>query len=155
DTAYEDLSPAIRRAHHGAVAQLLADSVGRDPEVASSQVAVHFEAAGRPEQAVAWFQRAALDAQQVYAYGEAVRLLDRALALVPALPAEVRHVHELELLSTLPVSLAAIDGFVTDRMREAHRRAANVAARIGVELEPSFVRSMIMSALCRDEFADA
>jgi DNA-binding SARP family transcriptional activator/tetratricopeptide (TPR) repeat protein len=155
DAAYENLSPATRRTHHGVVAQLLAELVGKDHEFASSQVAVHFEAANRPAEAIAWFQRAALDAQQVFAYSEAVRLLDRALALVPALPADVRHVRELELLSTLPVSLAAIDGYVTDRMRQAHRRAENVAASLGVELEPSFVRSMVMSALCRDEFADA
>lgn len=155
DAAYENLSPATRRALHGVVAQLLDELVGKDHELASSQVAVHFEAANRPEEAVVWFQRAALDAQQVFAYGEAVRLLDRALALVGALPADVRHVRELELLSTLPVSLAAIDGFVTDRMRQAHRQAAKVAASLGVELEPSFVRSMVMSALCRDEFADA
>jgi hypothetical protein len=40
-------------------------------------------------------------------------------------------------------------------MRDAHRRAADVAARLGIELEPSFVRSMVMSALCRDEFDEA
>jgi hypothetical protein len=91
----------------------------------------------------------------MFAYSEAVRLLDRGLALVPALSADVRHVRELELLSTLPVSLASIDGFATDRMLEAHRRGANVAATLGVELAPSFVRSIVMSALCRDEFAEA
>jgi tetratricopeptide (TPR) repeat protein len=155
DAAYENLSPATRRTNHGVVAQVLSALVDKDHEFASSQVAFHFEAANRPAEAVVWFQRAALEAQQVFAFGEAVRLLDRALALVPALPSDVRHVRELELLSTLPVSLAAIDGFVTDRMRQAHRRAANVAASLGVELEPSFVRSMVMSALCRDEFADA
>ena len=104
---------------------------------------------------MAWFQRAALHAQQVFAYGEAVRLVDRALALVAALPADVRHARELELLSTLPVSLAAIDGYVSPRMRQAHRRAADVAASLGVDLQPSFVRSMVMSSLCRDEFDEA
>ena len=155
DAAYENLSPATRRTHHGVVASLLAELMGNDPDVASSQVALHFEAAGRPDDAVVWFQRAALDAQQVFAYGEAIRLLDRALALVPALPADVRHVRELELLSTLPVSLAVIDGFATDRMDRAHRRALAVAADLGVDLEPSMLRSMVMSALCRDEFDDA
>jgi tetratricopeptide (TPR) repeat protein len=155
EAAYENLSPPSRRAQHRLVAQLLAESIGADPEVSSSQVAFHFEAANRPEEAVLWLQRAALDAQQVFAHREAVRLLERALALVPALPADARHVRELELLSTLPAPLGAIDGFVTERMHDAHRRASNVAARLGVELEPSFVRSIVMSALCRDEFAEA
>ncbi len=81
EAAYEDLSPATRRSHHGVVAQLLAGLTDKDHEFASSQVAVHFEAASRPQEAVVWFQRAALGAQQVFAYDEAVRLLDRALAL--------------------------------------------------------------------------
>lgn len=155
DAAYENLSPATRRSLHGVIAHLLTEREDGDPEVARSQVALHFEAANRPEEAVVWFQRAALDAQRVFADGEAVQLLERALALVPALPADVRHVRELELLSTLPVSLAAIDGYANDRMRDAQRRASTVAASLGVELEPSFVRSMVMSALCRDEFAEA
>jgi tetratricopeptide (TPR) repeat protein len=155
DAAYENLSPATRRRQHGIVAQVLAELAVKGHELPSSQVAVHFEAANRPDEAVVWFQRAALDAQQVFAYGEAVRLLDRALALVPDLGADVRHARELELLSTLPVSLAAVHGYVTDRMRQAHRRAVDVAASLGVELEPSVVRSMVMSALCRDEFDGA
>lgn len=155
DAAYENLSPVIRRAHHAAVAELLAELAGDDPELASSQVAVHFEAANRPDEAIAWFQKAALDAQQVAAYTEAVRLLDQALALVPSLPAAIRHVRELELLSTMPPVLGGAEGYGTTRMHEAHRRAADVAARLGVGLEPALLRSMVMSALCRDEFDHA
>jgi hypothetical protein len=59
------------------------------------------------------------------------------------------------LLSTLPGVLAGVDGYGTTRMSDAHQRAADVAAGLGVELEPAFVRSMVMSALCRDEFSEA
>lgn len=155
DAAYENLSPALRRAHHAAVAQILARLADHDPELAGSQIASHFEAANRPEQAVVWLQRAALDAQLVAAYVEAVRLLDRALALVPALPAHVRHTCELELLSIMPVALGGAEGYATTRMQEAHRRATDVAASLGVDLEPVVARSMVMSALCRDEFDEA
>jgi len=155
DAAYENLSPVIRRAHHASIAEALADLAGEDPELASSQVAVHFEAANRPDEAIAWFHRAALDAQQVAAYAEAVRLLEHALALVPSLPAAIRHGRELELLSSMPPALGGAEGYSTTRMHEAHRRAAEVAARLGVELEPAVVRSMVMSALCRDEFDNA
>lgn len=152
DAAYENLSPALRRSYHGALAQALAERAEREPDLATSQVAIHFEAANRPDEAVAWFHRAAVDAQQVAAYAEAVRLLDRALALVPLLPADVRHVRELELLSTMPLALGGLEGYGTTRMHEAHRRATDVAARLGVGLEPTLMRSMVMSALCRDEF---
>jgi DNA-binding SARP family transcriptional activator len=155
DAAYESLSPAMRRAHHAATAQTLAELAEREPDLASSEVAVHFEAANRPEEAVVWFQRAALEAQQVAAYVEAVRLLDRALDLVPALPADIRHVRELELLSSMPPAIGGAEGYVTSRMHEAHRRATDVAASLGVAVEPAVTRSMVMSALCRDEFDEA
>lgn len=155
DAAYENLGPVMRRAHHAAVAEVLAELVGEDPEVASGQVAVHFEAANRHDEAIAWFRRAALDAQQVAAYSEAVRLLERALALVPSLRPDIRHVRELELLSSMPPALGGAEGYATTRLHEAHRRASDVADRLGVELKPALLRSMVMSALCGDEFDDA
>ena len=155
DAAYENLSPALRRSHHASVAEVFAELAGDDSEVASSQVAVHFEAANRPDEAIAWFQKAALDAQQMAAYVEAVRLLDRALALVPLLPAPIRHVRELELLATMPPALGGAEGYGAARMQDAHRRAADVAGRLGVALDPAVLRSMVMSALCRDEFDGA
>jgi DNA-binding SARP family transcriptional activator len=155
DAAYENLSPVIRRSHHATVAEVLAELAGDDPEVARSQVAIHFEAANRPDDAIAWFETAALDAQQVAAYVEAVRLLERALALVPSLPAAIRHVRELELLASMPPALGGAEGYGSPRMHEAHRRATDVAARLGVALDPAVLRSMVMSALCRDEFDHA
>jgi DNA-binding SARP family transcriptional activator len=155
DVTYEELSPALRSALHGAVGDALADLARHDPDLSASQVAVHLEAAQRVEEAVTWFQEAALEARQMFAHAEAVRLIDRALALVPALPAEVRHVRELELLSTMPAALAGVDGYDTDRMSKAQQRAVRVADDLGVALDPAFVRSMVMSALCRDEFGDA
>jgi DNA-binding SARP family transcriptional activator len=155
DTAYENLGPVVRRAHHAAAAETLAELAGQDSELASSQVAVHFAAANRPGEAVAWLQKAALEAERVGAYAEAVRLLDRALGMVPDLPANSRHVRELELLSSMPPAIGGAEGYVTSRMVHAHRRAADVAATLGVELEPAVMRSMVMSALCRDEFDEA
>jgi DNA-binding SARP family transcriptional activator len=152
DVAYENLSPIVRRSHHAAVAAVLADLAGDDPGVASSEVAAHFEAANRPDEAIVWLRKAALEAQKVAAYVEAVRLIDRALALVSSLPGAIRHMRELELLATMPPALGGAEGYDTARMHEAHRLATDVAARLGVELDPSVLRSMVMAALCRDEF---
>lgn len=155
DAAYDGLSPAIRRALHLAAAESLVELAGQDPDLASGQVAAHFEAANRPVEAVTWLQRAALEAEGVAAYAEAVRLLERALALVPDLPADTRHGRELELLSSMPPAIAGAEGYVASRMRHTHRRAADVATTLGVDLEPAVLRSMVMSALCRDEFDGA
>lgn len=155
EAAYDQLSPATRRTHHAAVANALALRADHDGDVAASEVAAHFEAANLTEDAVTWLHRAALEAHQRWAYQDALRLIERALDLVPALPTGVRHAAELELLSTLPLALAGVDGYGTARMNDAHRRAERVATSLGVELEPAFVRTMVMSALCRDEFAAA
>lgn len=155
DVAYDEVAPATRRAHHGAIAEVLAAHAAADPELASSQIAMHFEAAHRPDDAITWYLKAALEAQQVAAYPEAVRLLDHALELVPSLPADVRHTRELELLSSMPPALGGAEGYGSNRMHQAHLRASDVAARLGVELDPVVVRSMVMSALCEDRFADA
>lgn len=155
DVAYEGLTPAVRRRHHGTVADVLAEIVRYDSDLSSNEVAAHFQAANRPVEATAWLQRAALDAERVFAYADAVRLIDRALDLVPSLPSDIRHVRELELLSTLPVALGGTDGYGTRRMSEAHRRASDVAQTLGVDLDPAFIRSMVMAELCRDEFTSA
>lgn len=155
DVTYDELSPALRSALHAAAGDALTDLARHDPELSPIQVAVHFEAAQRFDDAVTWFQEAALDARQMFAHAEAVRLIDRALALVPALPAEVRHTRELELLSTMPAALAGIDGYDTDQMSQAQQRAVRIADDLGVELDPALGRSMVMTALCRNEFDDA
>lgn len=155
DAAYDRQAPVSRRAYHGRVAESLVQLGVAGAHPVAAHVALHFEAANRLDEAVTWYQRAAIDAHQVFAHGEAIRLLDRALGLVPQLTSDVRHARELELLSLLPSVLAGVSGYGTDRMSDVHRRAAAVAAGLGVELEPAFLRSTVMSSLCRDDFATA
>lgn len=152
EVAYDDLSPITRRAYHAAVAESLAT---RDGESSSTEIASHLEAAGRPEEALAWFQRAARSAHDLSAYSDALRLIERALGLIPLIAPHLRHQRELELLGVLPLALSAVDGYATDRMSDTQERAVDVAETLGVELDPAFVRSMIMTALCRDEFTEA
>ena len=156
EAAYGAIGPARRRALHEAAAKAcIALSTGGDDRTAAGVIAAHFAAAHRIDEAVAWLHRAALEAQGMFAYAEATQLLERALTLVPQLAPDVRHRRELELLSSLPGVLAGVDGYGTSRMSAAHARAVTVSSSLGRELEPAFVRSMVMSALCRDEFARA
>lgn len=53
-------------------------------------------AANRIDEAVVWLHRASLEAQAMFAYAEATKLLERALGLVPQLPPGDRHGRELE-----------------------------------------------------------
>lgn len=155
DVAYGQLTPAPRRRNHLLVAEALQQLHRGDLDAVSGQVAGHYEAAGRIDEAVAWYERAAREAQRRFSDAEAVRLLERARQLVAALPGEVRLRRELPIVSALPTVLVGVDGFASDRVDEAQQRAVEVAERLGVELEAPLLRSLVMSRLCRHDFDGA
>jgi DNA-binding SARP family transcriptional activator/predicted ATPase len=82
EVAYAGLSAARRRWLHCRVAHALEVCHASDLDAVSHQVAVHYERASLPEQAISYYQRAAEVARRVYANQEAVSYLQRALALI-------------------------------------------------------------------------
>lgn len=152
DVAYDGLSPATRRHTHLLVAQAIRDLHRSDLEAVSGQVAGHYDRGGDIDQAVTWYVRAAREAQRLFANVDAVRLLERAHALVVELPGDVHRRQELAVLSAVPPVLVNVESFASEKLEFIHRRALEVAADLGVELEPSVLRSMVLSSLCRNEF---
>jgi tetratricopeptide (TPR) repeat protein len=156
DVVYAGLRPAERARNHRLIAETLVRLHGRDAEEASAEIARHYERAGRAEDAVAWYRRAAMQAHRLYADTEAVRLLDRARALVATLPDGVaRRGQELSVLSALPTPLASAEGFASPRLAETQRRIVELAGEAGVAPEPALLRSVVMSSLCRYDFDGA
>ena len=97
----------------------------------SGEIAAHFDRAGDAEQAIHYYQRAAVVAQRVYANEDAIELLLRALALLERLPAGIsRETHELPLLLELARIYRMTRGWTSpelerslvDRRRLRHRR---------------------------------
>jgi DNA-binding SARP family transcriptional activator len=137
DVVYESLAPAERRHHHLVIAGALAG----DPGARAGDVARHYHRAGRPREAVTWYRRAAVEAQRLHAYVEAVRLLDRALEMATG-------EDELAVLAALPTPLAIVEGHSSLRLADVqHRLLAS-----GIEPEPELLRSLVMSNLCRRDF---
>lgn len=155
DVAYERLAAPTRRRNHLLVAEALQRLHGAHVDVVSGQVAANYDRAGRAEEAVAWYQRAAVEAQRRHADVEAVRLLERARQLAVALPAAARLAEELAIVSALPTALVGVDGFASARVDEAQRRAVEVARELGAEPEAPLLRSLVMSRLCRHDFTGA
>jgi tetratricopeptide (TPR) repeat protein len=87
EVAYGGLSRTRRRWLHGQAAQALQAVHVHDPDFAAGSIAGHYEAAGRPGQAIPFYQQAAAAARRVYAHGDALAILERAIALLPGLPA--------------------------------------------------------------------
>ena len=155
DVAYEALSPATRRRNHVRIAEALVrlhDREDRGAEVHSGQVARHLDLGGQVTEAVDWYRRAAVEAQRRRATGEALRLLERARDLVDVLPESPRRrTTELAVLSALPTPLAVLEGFGSDRLAATQARAVELARMLGVDPDPSVLRSLAMSNLCRNE----
>jgi len=156
DVAYEALSPAQRRHHHLRVARTLEAAHADDPDAVSGLLAVHYDRAGAPGEAVTWSLRAAEAAQRLHANAEAVGRLERALELTRALPGGPgRDARELAVLGALPAALVGVEGYGSDRVVELQGRARALAERLGVEPEAPLVRSLALASLTRGDFVAA
>ena len=155
DAAYEALSPATRRRNHLMVADALVAAHSHDLESVSGQVAANYDRAGRADEAARWYQRAGAYAMDTYAYSEAVRLLERAHALVRSGTAAGRVREELAIVSMLTTALTVVDGFTSDRLAATQRPGIELAASLDQEPSPSLLRSLVLAELCRNELAEA
>jgi hypothetical protein len=155
DAAYEGLTPATRGHNHLLIAETLQELHDSDPDAVSGQIAVHYDRAGQVTPAVTWYLRAARQAQRMFAAAEALRLLERAQALVADLDDDGHRRQELAILSALPAALVGVESFASEKFDALQSRALQIATRLGVELEPSVLRSLVMSRLCRDDFDEA
>ena len=86
ETAVAGLSRTRRRWLHGQVAQALERVQVADPERVAGVIAAHYEAARLPAQAISYYDRAAAVARRIYAHGDALAALERAVSLLDALP---------------------------------------------------------------------
>ncbi|GAB90032.1 ATP-binding protein [Gordonia rhizosphera] len=155
DVAYAGLSPAARRHVHLRVAEALVHTEREGSGAVSGEVAAHFERAGRPLDAIRWYERAAERAQHRFADAEAVRLLDRARSLVPALPPDLAPPTEFEILSRSPIVVGTVKGYESDDLVAVLDRASELAESLECELSAPVLRCLTMTRLCRDDFVGA
>jgi DNA-binding SARP family transcriptional activator len=144
DAAYSALSPPRRRATHLAIAGALVRSGNAAPAVLAAQ----YEAAGATAEALRWHERAAQAAQWLHAHADAVRSLERALALSSELqPGPETAALQLRLLTALPAPLLALEGYGSPRIKQIHTRASALAAQLAIDPEPPLVWSFALAAL--------
>jgi tetratricopeptide (TPR) repeat protein len=152
DAAYAALGPPRRRHVHLAVARALE----RGEHPAAATIAPHYEQAGATAEAVRSYERAAEAAQWLHAHADAVRALERALALSGDLPPGPDTARlQLRLLTALPAPLLACEGYASERISRVHARALQLAGQLGGEPEPPLVWSLAMAALSRGEWEPA
>ena len=151
DAAYAALSPPRRRQAHLAVARAL--KYGEDPTAAAAALAMHYENAGETAAAIRSHERAAETAQWLHAHADAIRALERALALSEDLPPGPDTARlQLRLLTELPAPLLTVEGYESGRTERVHTRAMRLAAQLGSEPEPPLIWSLALAALARGEW---
>jgi tetratricopeptide (TPR) repeat protein len=128
----------------------------RGEHPAAATIAPHYEQAGATAEAVRWYERAAEAAQWLHAHADAVRALERALALSGDLPTGPDTARlQLRLLTALPAPLLACEGYASEQIGRVHARALQLAGQLGSQPEPPLVWSLAMAALCRGEWEPA
>ena len=141
---YERLDGAERMRLHEATARALEDLYRGQPEPPVVDLARHFDEAGLVDSAVGYFQSAGQRALQMSAPEEAIRLLERGLALLSSLPDSTeRDERELALLVSLSAAVMAVRGYAAPEAERIGRRVAELCDH----LEPSAMVAMALLGL--------
>jgi DNA-binding SARP family transcriptional activator/tetratricopeptide (TPR) repeat protein len=132
ETAYAGISPPKRWLLHRRIAQSLELLHAEDPAPVAAQLAEQYQRAGRPERAVAYYQRAADVAAGMFAHAEAVRLHEKALSIIAARPAgRDRDVRELAVLEAMAAPLNARHGYSSPDLQRVLERTIALAESLG------------------------
>jgi len=128
---YAALPPTRRANWSSAAAKTLLRHHGEKSPAVATELAILFEAARDPANAVSYFLLAAHNAIRLCAHDEGVALAARGLALLEKLTdSSTRAQHELPLLLTLGVSLVATKGLASPEVEQAYLRARALCQRV-------------------------
>jgi DNA-binding SARP family transcriptional activator/tetratricopeptide (TPR) repeat protein len=132
ETAYAGVSPPKRWLLHRRIAQGLELLHAKDADTVAAQLAEQYAQGGRPERAVAYYQRAADVAAGRFAHAEAIRLHKQALSIVHRLPAgRDRDRQELAVLEAMAAPLNARYGYSSPDLQQALERSIALAESLG------------------------
>jgi predicted ATPase/DNA-binding SARP family transcriptional activator len=136
EVAYAEISAPQRRLLHRRVAQGLETMYFENLDSVSGQIASHFENAGMIEQAIPYYQRAAAEAQRVYANEDAISLLSRSLVLLEQLSAGAkRDKQELGLQLALAPIYRVTKGWAAPELERVLDRALALCDTVGDDIQ--------------------
>lgn len=157
DTAYQSLLKRTRALYHERIAGVLFE---RFPEVAENQpelLAQHYSLAGAAKQAVAYWEKAGIQAMERSANEEATGHFTAALDLLLRLPDEAtRSSLEVGLRVKLGLSITASRGYAVPEVEHAYRRARELCDILGNTAELySVLRGLCTFYIVRDDLISA
>ena len=132
EAAYQSLLRSTRQQHHRRIAAVLAERFPEASELHPELAAHHYTEAGLAAEAIPLWHAAGESAVRRSASAEAIAHLERALALVPALPDGPERARlELGLLMPLGSVLFGSRGFAAPETGRVYARAAELCAELG------------------------
>ncbi|MEH2553157.1 putative ATPase/class 3 adenylate cyclase/DNA-binding SARP family transcriptional activator [Bradyrhizobium algeriense] len=131
DAAYTTMLKSRRRQLHASIANVLVERFPALAETLPEIVAHHFTEAGLATEAIGHWFKAGQRATERSADQEAVRHLERGLALLRTLPeSEDRDRHELDFQITLGTPLVAVSGYSSPEVGAASERAILLSEKL-------------------------
>ena len=156
EVAYWEISAPRRGLLHRNVAQALQNVHAEHLEAISGQLAVHYEHAGLTPQALAYYEKAFIWAQHMFAHREAIRLLHKALTLVETLsPKRERYEQELALQTYLGISMVSTKGYGAPEVLKVYTRAQELCNQLGKPVTSPILRALAIAHLSLTEFDQA
>lgn len=150
---YEALPVASRVANHRRIAEVLEHSATKPGLVL---LAHHYEHGQVPEQALRYHVAAGQNADQRYAYPEAVDHFKSALHLLKHLPeGAARDAEELSILIGLGQPLINVEGWTAIEVERTYRRALELCAGVGVPQRFAALAGLYKFFLARGHFDTA
>jgi DNA-binding SARP family transcriptional activator len=132
EVAFAEVSAPQRRLSNRRIAQALESLYSTNLETVSGQIAAHYDQAGVPEPAVAYYGMAGTLAASVYANDDAIFLLKRGLELVQHIPAGAkRDAQELSLHMAIAPPYRILKGWTASELGEALSRALILCDKVG------------------------
>jgi hypothetical protein len=156
DVVYGQISITRRRLLHRRIAQALELLHTMDLDRISGQLAVHYEQAGLPAQAIPSYRRAAQAALHSYANHEAIEHYKRGLALFAGMPDTLdKGRQELEYLLELGSALVTAWGYGLSQVYETYTRAHALVQQLGEPPNPAILRALAIFYIARRQYAQA
>lgn len=156
EVAYLEISAPQRRLLHRNVAQALQNLHAEHLDPISGQLAAHYESAGLVQQALAYYEKAAIWAQNIFAHNEAIRLLRKALTLLETLPPSKEwNEQELALQTYLGISMVSTQGYGAPEVLRVYSRARELCEQLGKPVSSPILRALAIAHVSHTEFEKA
>jgi DNA-binding SARP family transcriptional activator/predicted ATPase/transcriptional regulator with XRE-family HTH domain len=156
EITYLEISAPKRRLIHRNIAQALQSLYAEHLEPISGQLATHYESAGLFQQALPYYEKAAVWAQNIFAHNEAIRLLLRALTLLETVPpSRERDEQELALQTYLVLSVVSTKGYGAPEVWRACSRALQLCDQLRKPVSSPILRALAIAHISRTEFDQA